>query len=316
MEAVKGLPSAPSDADKLRLYALYKQATSGPCTAAKPSLWDMVASAKHSAHSQLGAMSAAEASAAYTALVSKLGGKAPAAGGGDASSAAPPAPSSSGVASSAFAPIKRTPMLPPGTFAGRVAFVTGGGTGLGRAMATMLASLGATVAISSRKADVLDAAAKEMRVEVPGARIIPIAADVRDADAIAAALDRVEKETGQLATLIVNNAAGNFISPYERLSPNAVKTVVDIVLTGTALVTLEAGKRLIAAKQGGAFLQITTTYAPDGSGYVVPSAMAKAGVHAMTKSLAAEWGRYGIRFVAIAPGPIETGERGWVASCG
>jgi 2,4-dienoyl-CoA reductase len=177
-------------------------------------------------------------------------------------------------------------------------------------MATRLASLGATVGISSRKASVLEAAAKEMREATKGSGgdIIPLPADVRDPAAIAAALDSLETIGGKgPATLCINNAAGNFVSPYERLSPNAIKTVLEIVLHGTAYVTLEAGKRMIAHGQGGVFLNITTTYAPDGSGYVVPSAAAKAGVHALTGSLAAEWGsKYGIRFVALAPGPIET----------
>jgi len=119
------------------------------------------------------------------------------------------------------------------------------------------------------------------------------------------ALDTVESELG-LPSVIINNAAGNFISPTERLSPNAFRTVVDIVLNGTANVTLDVGKRLISAGQGAVFLAITTPYATDGTGYVVPSASAKAGVEAMTKSLASEWAKYGIRMNVIAPGPFET----------
>jgi 2,4-dienoyl-CoA reductase len=111
---------------------------------------------------------------------------------------------------------------------------------------------------------------------------------------------------GALPDIIVNNAAGNFISPTERLSSNAFRTIIDIVLNGTANVTLEFGKRLIKANQSANFLAITTTYTQYGSGFVVPSATAKAGVEAMTRSLASEWGRYGMRFNAIAPGPIET----------
>jgi len=112
--------------------------------------------------------------------------------------------------------------------------------------------------------------------------------------------------TGALPSVVVNNAAGNFISPTERLSPNAFKTIVDIVLLGTANVTLEIGKRLIEADQGCAFLGVTVGYAQSGSGYVTPSAASKAGVEALTKSLAAEWGKYGMRFNVIAPGPIYT----------
>ncbi|XP_051683001.2 2,4-dienoyl-CoA reductase [(3E)-enoyl-CoA-producing], mitochondrial [Oryctolagus cuniculus] len=106
--------------------------------------------------------------------------------------------------------------------------------------------------------------------------------------------------------IVINNAAGNFISPSERLSPNAWKTISDIVLNGTVYVTLEIGKQLIKAQKGAAFLAITTIYAETGSGFVVPSASSKAGVEAMHKSLAAEWGKYGMRFNVIQPGPIKT----------
>jgi 2,4-dienoyl-CoA reductase len=303
------LPQAPSNEHKLRLYALYKQATTGPNTTPQPSLLDMVGRAKWSAWSSVSALSKVEAESEYVQLVSSLGG-----GGGQQaspSSSTPTTPSAPAFTpKGAFRPLLTGPMLPPGTFAGKVAFVTGGGTGLGRAMATRLASLGATVGISSRKAGVLESAAKEMREATKGSGgdIIPLPADVRDPAAIAGALDALESQGGKgPATLCINNAAGNFVSPYERLSPNAIKTVLEIVLHGTAFVTLEAGKRMIAGGKGGVFLNITTTYAPDGSGYVVPSAAAKAGVHALTGSLAAEWGaKYGIRFVALAPGPIET----------
>ena len=227
-----------------------------------------------------------------------------ASGAGAAAAAPPPA-----VGRGAFA--KRAagapPPLPAGAFSGKLVFITGGGTGLGKAMAGKFLQLGAAVCISSRKGDVLEAAAREMRAAVPGGVVVPFAADVRDPAAIAAALDAAAAATGLGAPdIVVNNAAGNFISPFERLSPNAVKSILDIVLAGTALVTLEAGKRMIAGGKGGVFLNITTTYAPEGSGWVAPSAMAKAGVHALTRSLAVEWGRHGIRCVGIAPGPIET----------
>eukprot|EP00123_Amoebidium_parasiticum_P012276 comp21243_c0_seq1/m.28934 comp21243_c0_seq1/g.28934 ORF comp21243_c0_seq1/g.28934 comp21243_c0_seq1/m.28934 type:complete len:327 (-) comp21243_c0_seq1:452-1432(-) len=203
-----------------------------------------------------------------------------------------------------FFPANKMAMLPPGTFEGKVAFVTGGGTGLGRAMATRLSELGATVAISSRKADVITKTAEEI-TQKTGRKVIAVQADVRDAAAVTQAIDQVVDSIG-LPDLVVNNAAGNFISPTERLSPNAFKTIIDIVLTGTVNVTLDMGKRLIAAQKPGTFLAISTAYATTGSAFVVPSACAKAGVNAMTKSLAYEWGRYGMRFNAIAPGPIET----------
>ena len=199
---------------------------------------------------------------------------------------------------------RKTPMLPPGTFDGQVAFVTGGGTGLGKAMATMFSELGATVCISSRRKDVIEATAKEIS-DKTGRTVLAIPADVRDPDAIKAALDELQNQAG-LPDIVVNNAAGNFVSPSERLSPNAFRTIVDIVLNGTANVTIQAGKRLIEAKKPGVFLSISTTYAEHGSGYVMPSAAAKAGVANMVRSLASEWDKYGMRFVGIAPGPIET----------
>jgi len=272
---------------------------------------DMVGRAKWQAWKELGDISREEAEQRYIALVSTLESGSSGSVGGPSSTTSSPSkkPPLQKSPRGSFSRVLTSPMLPPGSFLGRVAFVTGGGTGLGRAMATRLASLGATVCISSRKSTVLEAAAKEMRAETAGCGgdVIPIPMDVRDPAAISQALDLLEAKSGSVATLVVNNAAGNFISPYERLSPNAIKTILEIVLHGTAYVTLEAGKRMISNGKGGAFLNITTTYAPNGSGYVVPSAAAKAGVHALTGSLAAEWGsKYGIRFVGLAPGPIET----------
>ncbi|KAM4790948.1 2,4-dienoyl-CoA reductase [(3E)-enoyl-CoA-producing], mitochondrial isoform 3-T3 [Cyanocitta cristata] len=173
-----------------------------------------------------------------------------------------------------FSPLQKV-MLPPNTFQGKVAFITGGGTGIGKGMTTTLSSLGAKCVIASRKLDVLKGTA-----------------------------DEISSKTGN--KVVINNAAGNFISPSERLSANAWKTITDIVLNGTAFVTLEIGKELIKVKKGAAFLAITTIYAESGSGFVLPSASAKAGVEAMSKSLAAEWGRYGMRFNVIQPGPIKT----------
>ncbi|KAH7482381.1 hypothetical protein PRIC1_006770 [Phytophthora ramorum] len=201
------------------------------------------------------------------------------------------------------APVLST-MLPPGTFEGKVALVTGGGTGLGKGIATKLSDLGATVAIMSRKRGVVEVAAQEIHA-LTGNTVIPLTGDVRDPEQVKRALDELNELAG-IPTVVVNNAAGNFISPFERLNAKGFGTIVDIVLKGTANVTLDAGKRMIEHEKGGVFLNITTTYAETGSGYVVPSAAAKAGVSAMIKSLAVEWGKYGIRFVGIAPGPIKT----------
>lgn len=197
-------------------------------------------------------------------------------------------------------------MLPEGSFNGKVAFVTGGGTGLGKGMTKKFVDLGATVVISSRKQNVLEATADEIMSTNPAGKVVPIACDVRDPTSVSEAINRLQDLTGKLPSICINNAAGNFISPTERLSPNAFKTIVEIVLLGSANVTLEVGKRLIEADQGCAFLGITTPYARTGSGYVTPSACSKAGVEALYKSLAAEWGKYGMRFNIIAPGPIYT----------
>ncbi|XP_038665012.1 2,4-dienoyl-CoA reductase, mitochondrial isoform X2 [Scyliorhinus canicula] len=201
-------------------------------------------------------------------------------------------------------PQMQTLMLPAGTFKGKVAFITGGGTGLGKGMTTALSSLGAECVIASRKLDVLKKTAEEISLQT-GNQVHAIQCDVRDPNSVKSTVEEMSKLTG-LPDVIINNAAGNFISPSERLSANAFKTITDIVLNGTAFVTLEIGKELIKAKKGASFLSITTIYAETGSGFVMPSASAKAGVEAMSKSLAAEWGRYGMRFNVIQPGPIKT----------
>uniref|UniRef100_A0A8D0BNJ2 2,4-dienoyl-CoA reductase [(3E)-enoyl-CoA-producing], mitochondrial n=1 Tax=Salvator merianae TaxID=96440 RepID=A0A8D0BNJ2_SALMN len=202
-----------------------------------------------------------------------------------------------------FPPVQKV-MLPPDAFHGKVAFITGGGTGLGKGMAVALSSLGAECAIASRKLDVLQQTAEEISSKT-GNKVHAIQCDVRDPASVSNAVSQLIKVAGH-PSVIINNAAGNFVSPTERLSPNAWRTITDIVLNGTAFITLEVGKELIKAQKGAAFLAITTIYAESGSGFVSPSASAKAGVEALCKSLAAEWGRYGMRFNVIQPGPIRT----------
>ncbi|XP_036066780.1 2,4-dienoyl-CoA reductase, mitochondrial isoform X1 [Oryzias melastigma] len=195
-------------------------------------------------------------------------------------------------------------MLPAGSFSNKVAFITGGGTGLGKAMTTVLSQLGAQCVIASRKLEVLQKTATEIS-SLTGKEVHAVQCDVRDPKAVSDCVNQIEALAG-LPDVIINNAAGNFVCPTERLSPNGWKSITDIVLNGTAFVTLELGKRLIQNQKGASFLAITTIYAETGSGFVVPSASAKAGVEALYKSLAAEWGRYGHRFNIIQPGPIKT----------
>jgi len=196
-------------------------------------------------------------------------------------------------------------MLRDDALKGKVIVVTGGGSGLGKAMTKYFLELGAQVAITSRDLEKLKNTAQELETET-GGTCLPLQCDVRHYEEVENMLQAVLKAFGKVYVLL-NNAAGNFISPTERLSANAFDTVIDIVLKGSKNCTLAFGKHWIDTKQTSAtVLNIVTTYAWTGSAYVVPSATAKAGVLAMTRSLAVEWAKYGIRTNAIAPGPFPT----------
>ncbi len=196
-------------------------------------------------------------------------------------------------------------MLRDDALKGKTIVVTGGGSGLGKAMTKYFLELGANVAITSRDFEKLKTTAAELQTETSG-KCIALQCDVRHYDQVEAMLAEVIKTFGSVDVLL-NNAAGNFISPTERLSANAFDTIIDIVLKGSKNCTLAFGKYWIDSKQvDKVVLNIVTTYAWTGSAYVVPSATAKAGVLAMTRSLAVEWAKYGIRMNAIAPGPFPT----------
>lgn len=195
-------------------------------------------------------------------------------------------------------------MLRDDALTGKVIVVTGGGSGLGRSMTRYFMEIGAHVAITSRDLDKLKNTAQELEQET-GGKCLAVACDVRHYDQVEQMMNTVISEYGKIDVL-VNNAAGNFISPTERLSANAFDTIIDIVLKGTKNCTLCLGKHWIKNKNAATILNIVTTYAWTGSAYVVPSAAAKAGVLAMTRSLAVEWAKYGIRSNAIAPGPFPT----------
>lgn len=196
-------------------------------------------------------------------------------------------------------------MLRDDALADKVIVITGGGSGLGKSMTKYFMELGAKVAITSRNLEKLEGTAKELEEET-GGKCLPVQCDVRNYDEVENMLKTVLENYGR-ADILLNNAAGNFISPTERLSANAFDTIIDIVLKGTKNCTLAFGKHWIDTKQENTnILNIVTTYAWTGSAYVVPSATAKAGVLAMTRSLAVEWAKYGIRTNAIAPGPFPT----------
>ena len=188
-------------------------------------------------------------------------------------------------------------------FKGKKILITGGGTGLGRGMAERLLALGAEIAICGRRKSVCDAAAEAM-MKTYGGVVKSYGVDIRDASAVEATVEEIFRD-GPLTSL-VNNAAGNFIARTEDLSPRGFDAIANIVMHGTFYVTQAVGKRWIAAGLSGGVVSIVVTWVRNGGPFVVPSAMSKAAIQAMTMSLAAEWGRYGIRLNAIAPGEIPT----------
>lgn len=187
--------------------------------------------------------------------------------------------------------------------AGRNILVTGGGTGLGKAMAARFLGLGADVHICGRRKGVCEDTAAEL-MKAHGGKVVAHGVDIRDAAAVDAMVEEIFKE--RPLTDLINNAAGNFISRTEELSPRGFDAVANIVMHGTFYVTHAVGRRWIAGRHRGNVVSITVTWVRNGSPYVVPSAMSKSAVHAMTMSLATEWGRYGIRLNTIAPGEIPT----------
>jgi NAD(P)-dependent dehydrogenase (short-subunit alcohol dehydrogenase family) len=196
------------------------------------------------------------------------------------------------------------PMLKEDSLKDKVILITGGGTGLGKAMGKYFSELGAKLIITSRKIDVLNKTAEEISSQTKN-EVFPLACDVSDYKQVEELLKASIEKFGRVDVL-VNNAAGNFISPTERLSNKAFDIIINIVLKGTYNCTLAFGKNWIEKNQKANVLNIVTTYAWTGSAFVVPSAAAKAGVLALTRSLAVEWAKYGIRFNAIAPGLFPT----------
>ncbi len=194
-------------------------------------------------------------------------------------------------------------MFKPGLMSGQRVLITGGGTGLGKVMAEACLMLGATVYICGRRGQVLEEAAKEL-MEAHDGLVVPMACDIRVPEAISDMLDTIWAD-GPL-TGLVNNAAGNFISRTEDLSTRGFDAIANIVFRGSFYMTLDCGKRWLAEGTHASVVSILTTWVWNGSPFTVPSAMSKAGLNAMTQSLAVEWGGRGVRFNAIAPGPFPT----------
>jgi NAD(P)-dependent dehydrogenase (short-subunit alcohol dehydrogenase family) len=195
-------------------------------------------------------------------------------------------------------------MFRDGVLKGKRILVTGGGTGLGREMTAKYLELGADLTICGRRKSVLDKTAGELMAK-HGGSVKTFVVDIRDAQGVDAMVQAIWDDGGPL-TGLVNNAAGNFISRTEDLSPRGFDAIANIVFHGTFYVTHAVGKRWIAGGHKGSVVSIVVTWVWTGSPFVVPSAMSKAGVHVMTQSLAVEWGRYGIRLNAIAPGIFPT----------
>jgi NAD(P)-dependent dehydrogenase (short-subunit alcohol dehydrogenase family) len=195
-------------------------------------------------------------------------------------------------------------MFQDGLLKGKNILITGGGTGLGKEIAEKYLQLGADLWIAGRRGAVLDTTAKELTAK-HGGKVRTHAVDIRDYAAVDAMAQRIWEESGPL-TGLVNNAAGNFISPTKDLTPNGFNAIANIVFHGSFYVTHSVGKRWIEGGSKGSVISILVTWVWTGSPYVVPSAMSKAGLHVMTKSLAVEWGKHGIRLNAIAPGPFPT----------
>ncbi len=199
-------------------------------------------------------------------------------------------------------------MFKPGLLKGQRILITGGGTGLGKVMAEAYLMMGAVVYICGRRGGVLDETAAEL-MAAHGGKVVALPCDIRVPEAIGEMLDRIWSDGGAL-TGLVNNAAGNFISRTEDLTPRGFEAISNIVFRGSFFVTLDCGKRWIAEGKPGAVISILTTWVWNGGPFTVPSAMSKAGLNIMTQSLAVEWGSKGIRFNAIAPGPFPT-EGAW-----
>ncbi len=199
-------------------------------------------------------------------------------------------------------------MLPKDTFSKNVVLITGGGTGLGKSIGEYILQLGGKIIITSRRSDIIDKTANEFNKKYPDSTLA-VSGDVRNIDDVENVINEGMQHFGEI-DMLINNAAGNFISPTERLSANAFSSIIDIVLKGTCNYTLMIGKKWIDKKIEGTILNIATTYALTGSGYVIPSAAAKGGVLTLTRSIASEWAKYNIRCNAVAPGPFPT-EGAW-----